>query len=653
MGGVIARYALADMEQNMQQTGVDHQTRLFISHDAPQQGANIPVSLQYMYRHLNNQYVKSPALLAGGEIIVPLFTDVQPVSTYLSILDLPATKQLLSNSSTSNYTINNFEHNAFYNELKAKGLPNCGGYPINCRNIAISNGAECGLGQGFNPGENLVNYNWNKGLTFGGDLLSMVYLPLGGVIGGRILDNDFYGVALTGLIPGKSKFDVEFNAKAMPYGTSNQIYKGKVSYTKKILWIGPNITVNITNVQKSQPAGILPLDTYGGGFYDTSIVAGSLTLPNLYVRDKFNFIPTTSSLDIGKRNIVLQDADYKSAYIGAMPPVAPNNSPFVNFSSDFEVNNPNSSNKSHISFNARNGEWFARELNANAITTNCSFLCSGTSSSQISGNETLCTSANYSAPTGATTYTWSITQGNSLVTLSGNGTNSIVLNKTSPNASGSVTLNLNFGSPTCGFRTITKVIWVGSKVFNDVVQNSSCSSVTIDFVGAGNSLSNISFSQFITNGTTVNPNVTYYANGTNSNGDPSFIILLPSNPQPSFLLYNITYTDNCGSTITQYAHYRPINCRSNYRLATANTTFQIFPNPSNSLINITLFDENLAPKPTAVIKGTLYDLNNIEKTSLNIIGNTAQIDVSHFKKGIYVLKISVDGDIESHQVIVE
>lgn len=49
MGGAVARYALADMEQS----SLDHKTMPFVSHDAPQQGANIPVSVQYMFRHVN------------------------------------------------------------------------------------------------------------------------------------------------------------------------------------------------------------------------------------------------------------------------------------------------------------------------------------------------------------------------------------------------------------------------------------------------------------------------------------------------------------------------------------------------------------------------------------------------------------------------
>ena len=43
MGGLIARYALAKIEKENK----DHQTSLYISFDAPHQGANIPIGIQY------------------------------------------------------------------------------------------------------------------------------------------------------------------------------------------------------------------------------------------------------------------------------------------------------------------------------------------------------------------------------------------------------------------------------------------------------------------------------------------------------------------------------------------------------------------------------------------------------------------------------
>ncbi len=46
MGGLVGRYALLYMEDQ----GLDHNTKLFVSYDSPQQGANIPIGFQWLIR---------------------------------------------------------------------------------------------------------------------------------------------------------------------------------------------------------------------------------------------------------------------------------------------------------------------------------------------------------------------------------------------------------------------------------------------------------------------------------------------------------------------------------------------------------------------------------------------------------------------------
>jgi triacylglycerol esterase/lipase EstA (alpha/beta hydrolase family) len=50
MGGLVARYALTYMEHH----SLNHNTRLFISFDAPNKGAYIPISLQYLLKVHSN-----------------------------------------------------------------------------------------------------------------------------------------------------------------------------------------------------------------------------------------------------------------------------------------------------------------------------------------------------------------------------------------------------------------------------------------------------------------------------------------------------------------------------------------------------------------------------------------------------------------------
>jgi hypothetical protein len=65
MGGLIARYALAYMEEN----GLEHDTRLYISVDSPHLGANIPVSLQYLINYLAVEQGIFEAQLAVDQVL--------------------------------------------------------------------------------------------------------------------------------------------------------------------------------------------------------------------------------------------------------------------------------------------------------------------------------------------------------------------------------------------------------------------------------------------------------------------------------------------------------------------------------------------------------------------------------------------------------
>jgi hypothetical protein len=447
MGGVIGRWAMADMEER----GLNHDTRLFISHDAPQQGANIPIAMQYMLRHIDQQFLQT---LAGT--VISIFTNVDDVFT---LLDTPATKQLLKNRANSNYGIENNEHDTFYNQLKNKGLNNSGGYPLNSRNIAISNGSECGETQDFNPGDDLLNINESVNLSYLENLITPIALFWG--VGHGSFAGSFFNSVLN-LISTSGKFNVNFNAKAIPYGTGNQIYKGEISYTKVILWL-VSITTEITNLNKNQPNTVLPFDSYGGGYYNISNFIDTSTLPNgVYLRDKFSFIPTASALDIGNNNIVLNDTDYLRSYKSGNPPTGTKSSPFDNFSSDFDEN-LNTQNKPHISFNPRNGDWLAEEIRGNQSSYQCLFNC-GTEPNEISGDNYVCDNEiktySINVPICMTNGIWNVSPNLSIISQSYNSIR-VSHNTSSPLNSGYISYsvsNLNF--------EITKGVIVGSPKIN-------------------------------------------------------------------------------------------------------------------------------------------------------------------------------------------
>ncbi len=120
MGGLVARGALTYMED---QGGLDHQTRLFISFDSPQQGANVPLGIQHMV-----DFWATPD--APGD---PL-DEITPQISGLLNLSAPATKQMADPFFSANP-----ERALFQTWLSSHG-----NYPNDLRKVAIA----CGSGDG-------------------------------------------------------------------------------------------------------------------------------------------------------------------------------------------------------------------------------------------------------------------------------------------------------------------------------------------------------------------------------------------------------------------------------------------------------------------------------------------------------------------------
>ncbi|MDC3388741.1 T9SS type A sorting domain-containing protein [Flavobacteriaceae bacterium] len=135
MGGLVVRYALRYMELN----GMAHDTDLYVSVDAPQQGAVVPTGAQYTIDFIDD--------------LVPSWAD-EELSSLTDDLFLPAPKQMLVHHFGSNTEFpDGFQgfHDRFYNDLNAMG------YPQQARNIAVTNGRLDGLGT------NTINQKYYEG----------------------------------------------------------------------------------------------------------------------------------------------------------------------------------------------------------------------------------------------------------------------------------------------------------------------------------------------------------------------------------------------------------------------------------------------------------------------------------------------------------
>ena len=135
MGGLVVRYALTYMEYH----NIDHQTKLFISVDSPQEGANVPLGVQYMVKYLNKDMLNAVSKLKSVEN---------------NILNSTAAKEMLlyHHSATSGSTAHcATQRTTFLDELKRIGY-----FPKQCRTIALSMGSGTGVSQGFSAGAELL-----------------------------------------------------------------------------------------------------------------------------------------------------------------------------------------------------------------------------------------------------------------------------------------------------------------------------------------------------------------------------------------------------------------------------------------------------------------------------------------------------------------
>jgi pimeloyl-ACP methyl ester carboxylesterase len=149
MGGLIARYALRYMEMN----SLAHDTRLYISFDAPHLGANVPIGFQHALNYL-----------AFGPLN---YTEFQPIVN--SYLKSPSSRQMLIDQFEGHLqTSSQYEFNTaivlptgkpgfrtvFQNELNTMG------FPQTTRNVSISNGASNGTMIGT-PSMSIMSHTFN------------------------------------------------------------------------------------------------------------------------------------------------------------------------------------------------------------------------------------------------------------------------------------------------------------------------------------------------------------------------------------------------------------------------------------------------------------------------------------------------------------
>lgn len=689
MGGVIGRYTLARMEnaQTNNPNAPDHDVRLFVAHDSPMQGANTPLSTLHFFEHMQEEYVSTPIAYLFFDVLIPVGLGLAQLgenflnsfdgnndnipewilpSQLLSLQDRMASRQLNYWSVLSGpFQIH--EQTRSLNQSWQQTLEN-EGWPTQSRNIAISNGNECTAVNDFAPGAQLIDVNSNSNPGFLLDMMNAVLAPL---VGALTFDVELF---LIGAIPGRSRWETKFDFNTYGFtGEENRIYRGRLRFKKKILWIEPTATHDVFNRSYYAPDDALTLDIYSGGTENLQNFADDLPsfLPSIdFINPEFGFIPVVSALDIKKTNGDQPTAnDYRKSYSGGLVDDPTLVSGFDAFIVDNVPNQP--FNNEHISFQPRNGNWLADELEAYLpgnnlpVLDNCSFVCENT---ELIGPETICNlPASYTAPVGGTTYTWSVFP-SSIATFSSNNTNTVTVNRNG-NASGWIIVQVVMSSNRCLddlgnpiFATYRKDVYVGAPTVESITEidpntilhissgDGNCPDIGLElnFAPSNTDVLEVEWEK-------VTLDVLWSRDWSNPND--RYVILYP-NCNKDFQ-FRVRARNSCGWSDWQDVTYTIDSCArdcgggSNNGGVIHSNYYEIYPVPAST---------SLTAEIKSVPEGTIDPNLNFSIQLFNSSGalvfntvsslNPTTIDVSTYTTGYYTLVLSHAGYTESHQIII-
>lgn len=161
MGGLCSRYALAYMESH----ALPHRVRTFVSFDAPQLGADIPLGMQYWIQFFAGQSVSA--------------------ADFLAALNRPASRQMLLYHLTDPPGATGAPdplRTALLADLAANG-----DWPALPRLVAVANGSGLAVDQGFAPHAQIIQYEYSSLFAaVTGNVWALPDLASGTIFDGRL-----------------------------------------------------------------------------------------------------------------------------------------------------------------------------------------------------------------------------------------------------------------------------------------------------------------------------------------------------------------------------------------------------------------------------------------------------------------------------------
>lgn len=467
MGGLIARYGLADMTKNTGPFGAPD-TRLLVLHDSPQRGAYNPVGLQSFARSCD----------------VPLnifeFLKIRDfkgtISDAIDVLDEPATQQLaILNAFNGRGDIRaNTFINGDYSDMVDFTRPINAGRPQPAYQIvATSDGSQCGRGSGAPVGVVLSSadtYTSTAGAVLGG-LISMLN-PISYL--GR------FSLGVRGAAYGLPAYGQQATISRMRVYIEYRLKIGRCPFCITI-----PLRFNLLNESATSPANTLPYETLPGGTTNLDRESGgcgnTTGLVALFLRTSlYNgdicFVPSYSALDVQ----TVTPATAAVAYLYGAPPqtsAVPRVAKFIAMEQ-----NAGLYNQTHLQFTTRNSQWIFNEMQGLPIAPlNCQTECSPYPPISISGLDIVCagstgTTFTVAPPFGSVTG-WTASPAG-LVTLPTTtaGATSITVTPANSSSTGLVTLTAQISNG-CYSTVATRQVAVGEgiiKIEDNAMQPPRC-----------------------------------------------------------------------------------------------------------------------------------------------------------------------------------
>jgi len=614
MGGQITRYALAYMEKKFADTGLEswqHNTRIWVAFDSPNHGANVPLGDQSLIKMLADDSVEALKsfnklqAIAANEMLVNYYKENASINQ----------NDDYSNASTISQGMPNSKGNPYFQEHYDRqfnnGLTNSHGFPMNLRKLAIVNGSLSGetFGNGYEKIldvrliKTICLINWN---IFGWHVSSCFT--------SKLFEAESYTIPTSdNVVAHKHKLmnsSVDYNASANSIRDNlDNIPGGSIDATGLL-------HSSITGEPFTGPRSFWQYPSASIGSFYLNHVGNTAEWDTRVNKPNQCFIPTYSSIGIKNpnqswanplnRNLVCSNETYFDSYFGE------------------------SNNTPHVALNYRSVNWLLKEIGSNTTPPITQAPYFPIQADLISGPNSLCNlNTTYSISDICkvpSEVEWSVSPNLQIISST---SYSITVSQIS-NGQGTITATFQNG------QKLTKTIWIGSPSFTleynyfdpQPIKSTICVvSDNPDITLQQQGITNLTYK--ICNSSTIN------------NISDSYCMMPKNNCCIEF-----TATNSCGSTTVVY------DCFLN-KQSTNNNYYNIYPNPSSDIVNIEIRDENNIPDNGATISGELFDMMGLSIAKVEIIDNKATFSVSALNKGIYVLKIYINNQVESHQIAVE